>query len=130
MGYFSEQSILMDAESQDCSYHSFDTQLLWRLDDLNDRYTELVIQDAPCYGEDHYTADDYRYAPIECFETLYDISRAIEIAKADLLCRSEASISDGGCASDEILEDTTEPLQLKLFDDTCPYIDPLPRLAA
>ena len=94
MGYFSEQSIIEETHFEDYSYPSFDGQLLWRLDDLSDRYAELVELDAPCFGEDHYTNDDYRYAPVECFETLADVARAIEIAKADLECNCLIIIDD------------------------------------
>ena len=94
MGYFSEQSIIEETHFEDYSYPSFDGQLLWRLDDLSDRYAELVELDAPCFGEDYYTNDDYRYAPVECFETLADVARAIEIAKADLECTCLIVIED------------------------------------
>ena len=130
MGYFSEQSILEEYELEDHSYPSFDSQLLWRLDDLNDRYSELIEQNAPCYGEDHYTNDDYRYAPVECFETLADVARAIEIAKANLECECLVAIDDKDDVCDEIFGDETAPLQLKMFDDTCLYIVPMPQLVA
>ena len=130
MGYFSEQSILEEYELEDYSYPSFDSQLLWRLEDLNDRYTELVDLEAPCYGEDHYTNDDYRYAPVECFETLADIARAIDVVKAALKCNCDVMIDDEDDVCDEIIEDETAPLQLKMFDDTCLYIVPMPQLVA
>ena len=130
MGYFSEQSILEEYELEDHSYPSFDSQLLWRLDDLNDRYSELIEQNAPCYGEDHYTNDDYRYAPVECFETLADVARAIEIAKANLECECLVAIADKDDVCDEIFGDETAPLQLKMFDEACLYIVPMPQLVA
>lgn len=130
MGYFSELSILEEYELEDHSYPSFDSQLLWRLDDLNDRYSELIEQNAPCYGEDHYTNDDYRYAPVECFETLADVARAIEIAKANLECECLVAIDDKDDVCDEIFGDETALLQLKMFDEACLYIVPMPQLVA
>ena len=130
MGYFSEQSILEEYELEDHRYPSFDSQLLWRLDDLNDRYSELIEQNAPCYGEDHYTNDDYRYAPVECFETLADVARAIEIAKANLECECLVAIDDKDDVCDEIFGDETAPLQLKMFGEACLYIVPMPQLVA
>ena len=130
MGYFSEQSIIEETQFEDRSYPSFGSQLLWRLDDLNDRYSELIEQNAPCYGEDHYTDDDYKYAPVECFETIADVARAIEIAKVDLECECLVAIDDKDDVCDEIFGDETAPLQLKMFDDTCLYIVPMPQLVA
>ena len=130
MGYFSELSIIDETQFEDHSYPSFDSQLFWRLDDLNDRYDELVELHAPCCGEDHYTNDDYRYAPVECFETLADVARAIEVVKAELECNCEIVIEDEDDAFDEIFEDTNVPLQLKMFDDTSVYIFPMPQLVA
>ena len=130
MGYFSELSIIEETQFEDHSYPSFDSQILWRLDDLNDRYDVLVESHAPYCGEDHYTNDDYRYAPVECFETLADVARAIEIAKADLECECLVAIDDKDDVCDEIFGDETAPLQLKMFDDTCLFIVPMPQLVA
>lgn len=130
MGYFSEQSILEEYEFEDCSYPTFDRQLLWRLEDLNDRYAELVESEAPCCGEDHYTNDDYRYAPVECFETIADIARAIDVVKEALRCNCNVMIDDEEDVCNEFFDDITEPLQLKMFDDSYLYIIPMPQLAA
>ena len=130
MGYFSEQSIIEETQFEDRSYPSFGSQLLWRLDDLNDLYAELVELDAPCYGEDRYTNDDYRYAPVECFETLADVARAIEVVKAELEYNCEIVIEDEEDAFNEIFEDTTNLSQLKMFGDIYVCIFPMPQLVA
>ena len=64
MGYFSELDITRKEEYVDRSYHGFEEQLLWRYEALRDRYSELLDADAPRIGDDHFSDDDYRYAPI------------------------------------------------------------------
>ena len=58
--------------------------MLWRYEDLKERYSLLSREGAPMHGEDYFSKNDYRYAPIECFNTLSDVYRAMEIAKEDL----------------------------------------------
>ena len=82
MGYFSEKQIDIQEKYTDPSYHGFEDQLLWRYEDLKDRYLELLDIDAPASGDDCFTTDDYRYAPIHCFKTIRDVWRAMEIASA------------------------------------------------
>jgi ribosomal 50S subunit-recycling heat shock protein len=84
MGYFSENQIELQDKYSDQSYHGFEEQLRWRYEDLKDRYRELLDVDAPVCGDDYFTTDDYRYAPIQCFKTIRDVWRAMEIAKEDL----------------------------------------------
>ena len=84
MGYFSENQIAIQDKYSDQSYHGFEEQLRWRYEDLKDRYRELLDVDAPVCGDDYFTTDDYRYAPIQCFKTIRDVWRAMEIAKEDL----------------------------------------------
>ena len=87
MGYFSEKQIELQDNYSDQSYHGFEDQLLWRYEDLKDRYLELLDIDAPASGDDYFSTDDYRYAPIHCFKTIRDVWRATEIAKEDLAAK-------------------------------------------
>ena len=87
MGYFSENQIELQDKYSDQSYHGFEDQLLWRYEDLKDRYLELLDMDAPISGDDYFTTDDYRYAPTYCFKTIRDVWRAMEIAKEDLAAK-------------------------------------------
>ena len=121
MGYFSEQSIIEEIEFEDRSYSSFDKQLLSRLDDLKDRYTELVKLDAPCFGDDYYTKDDYRYAPVEWFETLADVARAIEIIKADFDCACSIITDEQNDDFEDEIGDMIEIEQLRLFNEYDAY---------
>ena len=43
MGYFSENQIELQDKYSDQSYHGFEDQLLWRYEDLKDRYLELFF---------------------------------------------------------------------------------------
>ena len=44
----------------------------------------LLDVDVPVCGDDYFTTDDYRYAPIQCFKIICDVGRAMEIAREDL----------------------------------------------
>ena len=85
MGYFSELDLEKRGESAYDGYNSAMEQLMWRYDDLKQRYEELSSGNAPLFCDDYFSKDDYRYAPVECFTTLSDVERAMEIAKDDLL---------------------------------------------
>ena len=113
MGYFSELDITIKEEYADRSYHGPEAQLLWRYEELKYRYSELLDSDAPCVGEVHFSSDDYRYAPIECFVTVSDIYRAMEIAKEDLRDRYGITVRDDG-SIEEPEED--DPNQLNIFE--------------
>ena len=59
--------------------------------------------------------DHYRYAPIECFNTLSDVYRAMEIAKEDLEEKCDMIIDDEGNVV-ECAEEENDPNQLSLFE--------------
>ena len=54
-------------------YHGFEDQLLWRYEDLKERYLELLNMDTIGFGESFFSADDYRYTPVQCFKTAINI---------------------------------------------------------
>lgn len=60
-------------------------QLLWRLDDLQDRLEELIAKDAPYRDGYIYSEDDIRYALPEHLFDIGKVERAIELAKDDLV---------------------------------------------
>ena len=115
MGYFSELDITRKEEYVDRSYHGFEEQLLWRYEALRDRYSELLELEAPCVGDDHFSDDDYRYAPIEYFRTIEDVYRAMEIAKEDLETKCNIILRD-----EERLEgaedEDEDPDQMTVFE--------------
>ena len=114
MGYFSEKQIESQDIYLDRSYHGFEDQLLWRYEDLKDRYLELLDMDAPISGDDYFTTDDYRYAPIHCFKTIRDVWRAMEIAKEDLAAKCDIIVREDG--SIENKDDEEDPNQITMFE--------------
>ena len=115
MGYFSELDLTRKTEYVDRSYHGFEEQLLWRYEDLKDRYRELLDSGAPTSGDDYFSKDDYRYAPIEYFTTLADVYHAMEIAKEDLEEKCNIIVrEDGSIAKKD--DDEEDPNQITVFE--------------
>lgn len=115
MGYFSENQIELQDKYSDQSYHGFEEQLRWRYEDLKEKYVELLDMDAPVYGDDYFSKDDYRYAPIEYFTTLRDVWRALEIAKEDLESKCGIVVQDDG-SIEKPKDDEEDPNQLNIFE--------------
>ena len=115
MGYFSEKQIETQEKYLDRSYHGFDEQLLWRYEDLKDRYLELLDIDAPASGDDYFTTDDYRYAPIHYFKTTRDVWRAMEIAKEDLAAKCDIIVCEDGTIENKDNE-KEDPNQITVFE--------------
>ena len=76
----------------DRSYPSPEEQLLWRLDDLNNKREELMVSDAPCRNQTRLTDDDIRYAAPSYFENIGHVERAIQLAIEDLKNKYEIDI--------------------------------------
>ena len=115
MGYFSELDLINRENYTDRSYHGFEEQLLWRYEDLKERYSLLSREGAPMHGDDYFSKNDYRYSPIDCFNTLSDVYRAMEIAKEDLEEKCDMIIDDEGNVV-ECAEEEDDPNQISLFE--------------
>ena len=115
MGYFSENQIKLQDKYSDRSYHSFEDQLLWRYEDLKDRYLELLDMDAPISGDDYFTTDDYRYAPIHYFKTIRDVWCAMEIAKEALAEKCDIIVHEDGSIENKN-DDEEDPNQITMFE--------------
>ena len=113
MGYFSELDLIAKEESTDRSYHGFEEQLLWRYEDLKGRYMELLDMDAPVSGDDYFTTDDYRYAPVHYFKTIRDVLRAMEIVKEDLEVKCDIIMSENE-NKDEVEEDPDQIAMIEI----------------
>lgn len=72
-------------DDYDWSYPAPEMELLWRLDDLQDRLEELIAKDAPYRDGYIYSEDDIRYALPEHLYDIGKVERAIELAKDDLV---------------------------------------------
>ena len=115
MGYFSELDLINREDCIERSYHGFEEQLLWRYEVLRERYSLLLREGGPMHGDDYFSTNDYKYAPIECFNTLSDVYRAMEIAKEDLEEKCDMIIDDEGNVV-ECAEEEDDPNQLSLFE--------------
>lgn len=114
MGYFSELDLINRENYIDRSYHGFEEQLLWRYEDLKERYSRLLRANASVHGDDCFSKNDYRYSPIDCFNTLSDVYRAIEIVKEDLEEKCGIVIDDEANPKEAIDEEKDEN-QISLF---------------
>ena len=115
MGYFSELDLTNRENYIDRSYHGFEEQLLWRYEDLKERYSLLSREGAPINGDDYFSKNDYKYAPIECFNTLSDVYRAMEIARQELEERFDMIIDDDGNVINRS-EEEEDPNQISLLE--------------
>ena len=67
---------------------------------MKDRYRGLLDSGAPISGDDYFSKDDYRYAPIEYFATLADVYLAMKIAKEDLEKKCDIIVREDGSIED------------------------------
>jgi len=115
MGYFSEFDLINRENYIDRSYHGFEEQLLWRYEDLKERYSLLSREGAPINEDDYFSKNDYRYSPIDCFNTLSDVYRAMEIVKEDLEEKCGIVIDDEANPK-EVIDKEQDKNQISLFE--------------
>ena len=115
MGYFSEFDLINRENYIDRSYHGFEEQFLWRYEDLKERYSRLLRVNAPVHRDDYFSKNDYRYSPIDCFNTLSDVYRAMEIVKEELEEKCGIVIDDEANPKEAIDEEKDEN-QISLFE--------------
>lgn len=115
MGYFSELDLTIREERREDCFMSLEQRLLNRYEELEESYQCLLDMGAPTFSEDYFDDDDYRFAPVECFTCLADLTRAMEITKKDLLTKCGIAI-DG--TVDESVEET-DPRQISMFEVFC-----------
>lgn len=109
MGYYSE--LLMDRD--DGSYPEPQTQLLWRLEDLESRREELLSQELRYDDGVCWTADDLRYVLPGAFTRASDVEAAIRVAREDL--RSKYGVEDAPEENAELDEHTCMQISLMEF---------------
>lgn len=103
-------------DDYDWSYPAPEMELLWRLDDLQDRLEELIAKDAPYRDGYIYSEDDIRYALPEHLYDIGKVERAIELAKDDLV--NKYSLPDTGALMIDEPELVAEDrvIQMTLFE--------------
>jgi hypothetical protein len=114
VGYFSELDLTRKTEYVDRSYHGFEEQLLWRYEDLKNRYQALLNSGAPTSDDNYFNKDDYRYASVDYFTTLSDVYRAMEIAREDLETKCDIIVPEDG--NIESKDEEEDPNQLTMFE--------------
>lgn len=85
MKYYAAYLPYIIDDDYDWSYPAAEMQLLWRLDDLQDRLEELITKDAPYRDGYMYSEDDIRYALPERLFDIGKVERAIEFIKDELV---------------------------------------------
>ena len=115
VGYFTELAQEYIDYDFDRSYPSPEQQLLWRLDDLNDKLAELQRIDAPYRMWTRLSDDDIRYANPEYFDNIEVVEKAIGLAVDDLKNKYEIDIYEEK-NSDALITDGTVDEQMTLFE--------------
>lgn len=85
MKYYAAYLPYIIDDDYDWSYPAAEMQLLWRLDDLQDRLEELIAKDAPYRDGYMYSEDGIRYALPERLFDIGKVERAIEFIKDELV---------------------------------------------
>lgn len=115
MGYFSNLAMGYTRDERDHSYTPAEQQLLWRLEELQDRYDELLTRKRGMVGEGAYIAEsDLRYVLPEHIASPSDVQRAIELTVRDL--QERYGLSPEGVCVEEESADNTAWMQISFLD--------------
>ena len=95
MGYFSNLAAHEVLYDHDYSYTPPEKQLLWRLEDLENRLHELTTQRTGRRDEgEYFSEDNLRYVLPEHFLSASNVCKAIDLAISDLKDRYGIYIGD------------------------------------
>lgn len=116
VGYFSNLATEFDPCDRDHSYIPPDKQLLWRLEDLEERLCELNSPENKIHDESvHFSEDELRYVLPEHFLSVNDVRKAIEFTIDDLTEQYGIHIREKPV--EEVLEmDEITGLQISFLD--------------
>ena len=116
MGYFSNLAAEYVPYDHDYSYTPPKKQLLWRLEELEDRYHELITQktgnrdDGVCFSE-----NNLRYVLPEHFLSASDVRKAIDLATSDLKERYGICVGDTPEQEEPVMDEITG-MQISFLD--------------
>lgn len=116
MGYFSNLAAEYVPYDRDHNYTPPEKQLLWRLEELEDRYHELVSQktgkrdEGVCFSE-----DNLRYVLPEHFLSASDVRKAIDLAISDLKERYGIQVREETAQVDPVVDEITG-MQISFLD--------------
>lgn len=116
MGYFSNLAAEYVPYDHDHSYTPPEKQLLWRLEELEDRLHELTTQrtgkrdEGVCFSE-----SDLRYVLPEHFLSASDVRKAIDLAIRDLKERYGICVGDAPEQEAPVMDEITD-MQISFLD--------------
>lgn len=116
MGYFSNLAAEYEPYDHDHSYTPPEKQLLWRLEELEDRLHELTTQrtgkrdEGVCFSE-----SDLRYVLPEHFLSASDVRKAIDLAISDLKERYGICVGDAPEQEEPVMDEITD-MQISFLD--------------
>jgi len=117
MGYFSNLAAEYIPYDNDHSYTPPDRQLLWRLEELEERLHELTTQktgnrdEGVCFSE-----ENLRYVLPEHFLSASDVRKAIDLAIDDLRDRYSICVREEECEEVETIVDEITGMQISFLD--------------
>ena len=116
MGYFSNLAAEYVPYDHDHSYTPPEKQLLWRLEDLEERLHELTNHrtgkrdEGVCFCE-----SDLRYVLPEHFLSASDVRKAIDLAISDLKERYGICVGDAPEQEEPVMDEITD-MQISFLD--------------
>lgn len=130
MGYFSNLAIDYMPYIHDHSYFPPEKQLLWRLEELEGRYHELVTQKTGKRDEGvGFSEDDLRYVLPEYFASESDVRKAIDLAIRDLRERYGIHVGDEPTQEEPEVDEITG-MQISFVDVLALQVPCVPLSAA
>lgn len=112
MRYVSDLATEHVTYDHDHSYTPPEMQLLWRLEELEDRLCELTNQKD---GGDYFSEDDLRYVLPQHFLSTSNVRKAIDLAISDLRDRYGIYVGDEP-AQEESVADEITGMQISFLD--------------
>ena len=116
MGYFSNLVINSREYYYDVSWTTHEQQLLWRLEDLEERLYELTHQKIGKRDDgEYFSEDDLRYVLPECFLSAANVHKAIELVIGDLRDRYGIYVGDQPVQEEPEVDEITG-MQISFLD--------------
>ena len=116
MGYFSNLAAEYVPYDHDHSYTPPEKQLLWRLEDLENRLHELTTQRTGRRDEgEYFSEENLRYVLPEHFLSASNVRKAIDLAISDLKERYGICVGDASEQEEPVMDEITS-MQISFLD--------------
>lgn len=116
MGYFSNLAAEYVPYDHDHSYTPPEKQLLWRLEDLENRLHELTTQRTGRRDEgEYFSEENLRYVLPEHFLSASNVRKAIDLAISDLKERYGICVGDAPEQEEPVMDEITS-MQISFLD--------------